>query len=274
MTKIGVMQGRLLPKYMGRYQAHPVGYWKDEYEIARSLELDSIEFILDFHLSHLNPLLNDNGINSIIDISSKTGVKTKSVCADYFMERPIFDKNKDVRIANDKIIKKLLHSCSKIGVEDIVIPCVDKSSLTSHQDKEVFISEISKYLNILEDLNINFSLETDLPPEDFFNLINEFDSKNITVNYDIGNSASLGYSFIDELKYYGDRISNIHIKDRVYKGSSVILGTGNADIRSFLQEVSKIDYKGLYIMQAYRDDEGVRVFENQLNFVRDILDEK
>ena len=27
---IGIMQGRLLPKYKKKYQAHPVGYWENE----------------------------------------------------------------------------------------------------------------------------------------------------------------------------------------------------------------------------------------------------
>ena len=27
-NKFGIMQGRLLPKYQDRYQAHPVGYWQ------------------------------------------------------------------------------------------------------------------------------------------------------------------------------------------------------------------------------------------------------
>ena len=48
-NKFGIMQGRLLPKYHGRYQAHPVGYWKDEFPIASQLGLDSIEFILDYN---------------------------------------------------------------------------------------------------------------------------------------------------------------------------------------------------------------------------------
>ena len=48
MTKLGVMQGRLLPKYKGRYQAHPVGYWKEEFKLAQEINLDCIEFILDY----------------------------------------------------------------------------------------------------------------------------------------------------------------------------------------------------------------------------------
>ena len=34
-NKLGIMQGRLLPKYNGRYQAHPVGYWQKEFEYAK-----------------------------------------------------------------------------------------------------------------------------------------------------------------------------------------------------------------------------------------------
>ena len=46
---IGVMQGRLLPKYQGRYQAHPLDSWKPEFKIAKSKSLDCIEFILVFN---------------------------------------------------------------------------------------------------------------------------------------------------------------------------------------------------------------------------------
>ena len=52
---IGVMQGRLLPKYKGRYQAHPVGYWQDEFSIANKVGLNCIEFILDYEDASNNP---------------------------------------------------------------------------------------------------------------------------------------------------------------------------------------------------------------------------
>ena len=31
VNQVGVMQGRLLPKYKGRYQAHPKDTWQDEF---------------------------------------------------------------------------------------------------------------------------------------------------------------------------------------------------------------------------------------------------
>ena len=37
---LGIMQGRLLPKHKGKYQAHPLGYWQDEFLLAKELNLD------------------------------------------------------------------------------------------------------------------------------------------------------------------------------------------------------------------------------------------
>ena len=50
MNPIGVMQGRLLPKYKGRFQAHPKDTWHDEFALANSLGLDLIEFIFDLYI--------------------------------------------------------------------------------------------------------------------------------------------------------------------------------------------------------------------------------
>ena len=58
----GIMQGRLLPKYKGNYQAHPVGYWSKEFSLAREFGFDCIEFILDYDQNQKNPLLSESGL--------------------------------------------------------------------------------------------------------------------------------------------------------------------------------------------------------------------
>ena len=92
-NKIGVMQGRLLPKYKGRYQAHPVNYWQKEFEIAEDIGLDCIEFIFDFNDAKKNPLLTHQGIDEIKSVSDRTGVEVNTICADYFMDAPLHSKN-------------------------------------------------------------------------------------------------------------------------------------------------------------------------------------
>ena len=78
-----------MPKYQGRYQAHPVGYWQDEFYIASKNGLDCIEFILDFNDAEENPLLKAGGVDEINTSIEKTGVTIQTICADYFMEAQI-----------------------------------------------------------------------------------------------------------------------------------------------------------------------------------------
>ena len=166
---LGVMQGRLLPKYHGRYQAHPVGYWQDEFPIAAGLGLDYIEFILDFNDAYQNPLMHSKGIDEIISLSEKTGVKVKTVCADYFMEAPLYVISKEVFKESQNVLKILIYNCAQIGITDIVIPCVDQSSLCDDVNKESFIENIQHSIELAEQSNINISLETDLAPSVFLN---------------------------------------------------------------------------------------------------------
>jgi len=270
---IGVIQGRLLPKYEGRYQAHPVGYWKDEFSIAKEIGLDCIEFILDYNDANLNPLISKNGIAEIDSLINKTGIKVKTICADYFMESPLHSKDVNEANSSKDMLVNLLYNAIKLGVSDIVIPCVDQSTLASQEAIELFISAMMPIVKIAEDNNINFSLETDLEPKEFLSLLEYFDSNNLTVNYDIGNSAALGYNSEEELTAYGHKISDIHIKDRVLGGGPIILGEGNADFDVFFKKLKEFDYQGPFIMQAYRDNEGVEIFKKQLNWVKQYIHE-
>ena len=265
------MQGRLLPKYEGRYQAHPIGYWQDEFEVAGYYGLDLIEFILDFNDAEENPLLKIGGINEIINISKTTGVLVQTICADYFMEAPLHSSDNSIAKESFKVLGMLLDAAKVLNITDIVIPCVDQSSLKTKESVNRFVNQIEKIIPRIENDNINLSLETDLSPNSFVKLLDKLSSKNITVNYDIGNSAANGFNHDEELEAYGDRITDIHIKDRILGGESVTLGDGDADFEKFFNKLKEFDYQGPFIMQAYRDEEGIDVFSKQLVWIKEIM---
>lgn len=261
------MQGRLLPKYNGLYQAHPVGYWSEEFFIAKEIGLECIEFILDYNGAEKNPILTKEGLIRIMSYAQDSGIHIQSICADYFMEAP-FHRNNDIAInKSQKLLVNLLESAKFLGVKDIVIPCVDKSSIDDVKHADLFYKNLSPIVAIAEQYSINLSLETDLAPQPFLELLERFNSKRVTVNYDIGNSASLGYDPVDELNAYGSMISVIHIKDRVFQGGPIELGKGSAKFSLFFSELKKFNYRGNFIMQAYRDDQGIDIFKKQLEWV-------
>ncbi len=262
------MQGRLLPKYKNRYQAHPLGYWQKEFFIAKQIGISYIEFILDYDDYQFNPLFTNNGIVEIERVIQKTGIGVKSICADIFMDLPIHSVNTENALKSVEILLILISNASKLGIKDIVIPCVDHSSLKDLNDQSRLITNLLRPIELASKLNINLALETDLPPLPFLNLLNNFDSDVIKVNYDLGNSASLGFDIVEEFEYYGNRISDIHVKDRELNGGSVVLGLGNADFNLFLHLFMKLNFKGPVIMQFYRDDEGIEIFKKQFDWFK------
>ncbi len=263
------MQGRLLPKYQGRYQAHPVGYWQDEFTLAAELGLDCIEVILDFNDAETNPLLRPDGLDEILRLTEESGVKVYTVCADYFMEAPLHHSKTEIGSHSQSVLRRLLRNGKVLGLTDIVIPCVDQSSIPDQATRDRFVQHLKPLVDEAEATGINLSLETDLAPQPFAELLACFDSRRVTVNYDTGNSAALGFDPAEELACYGERISDVHIKDRVLGGGSVVLGAGNTQFTRFFEALRPLAYKGPFIMQAYRDNEGVMVFRKQLAWIRE-----
>ena len=270
--KVGVMQGRLVPKYKKQYQSHPIGYWDKEFDVAARLGLDLIEFIVDLDDIEANPLMSADGVTRVAEVIARTGVRVSSICADCFMAAPLHSADPLAARSSAAYLRRLIDHAPRLSISDIVIPCVDHSSLRSEEDTVRFVAALEAVLDGADRNGVNLSLETDLDPERFARLLERFSSQRVTVNYDTGNSASLGYDPREELAAYGGKISDIHIKDRVKGGGSVVLGEGNTDFDSFFDALGMLDYQGFFILQAYRDEEGVGIFGRQLDWIRPHID--
>ncbi len=265
----GIIQGRLLPAFKSNYQAHPVGTWGSEFKIARDLNLRNIEFILDAYLYNENPLLSDEGIQQIKKNIQSSKVAVKSICADIFMTWPLNNLKESERIYFYNLINKLILNASKIGVFDIVIPFVDNSSIKNENEMDFVVSFLNSFEELCLEKNINLCLETDLKPEKFLRFLKKFKNTKIRVNYDSGNSAANGYKLEEELKLYGHLISNIHIKDRLFKGGPVPLGSGDAELKGIKQFISN-GFDGIVSFQAFRDENPIQTFKDQYEYFKNL----
>src|ERR1700689_1958360 len=80
------MQGRLVPPVPGHFQAFPRDRWADELALPRQVPLSYIEWIYDLYGADVNPLTNNVGL--LQSVVADSGVEIRSLCADYFMDRP------------------------------------------------------------------------------------------------------------------------------------------------------------------------------------------
>jgi len=270
LTRIGIMQGRLLPRVDGRIQAFPVERWPEEFALARSVGFGAIEFVFEGEpLRH--PLLDTAGLRRIRAEIDRTGVAVDSVCADYFMEHPFHGVSASAHAASVEVLERLVRAARTVGVRIVVVPCVDASSLRSPLDHAVLRGVLTACLPTLEACGVRLALETDLPPKPFADLLDGLPAALVGVNYDMGNSASLGFGPADEFDAYGPRIVSVHVKDRIRNGGTVPLGTGDTDFGTCFTRLHALGYAGPIIIQGARGDDDVATAARYLAFVHDQL---
>jgi L-ribulose-5-phosphate 3-epimerase len=257
------MQGRLSPPEDGRFQSFPRSAWAAEIELAPQVPLRGIEWIYDLYGEGVNPLDTAHGRVDLENKLQQSGVSVVSICADYFMDCPFLRIEKSLLEERIAKLKWLISVCPQLRITRIVLPFVDASRISSSKDSEDALFVLNQVLEQTEQCGVELHLETDLNPREFKFFLDEIKHPLIKVNYDSGNSASLGYAPVEEFAAYGDRIGSFHIKDRVLGGSTVPLGTGNVDFASLRKALIDIDYQGDFVMQVARSTPG-----DELNWLK------
>jgi hexulose-6-phosphate isomerase len=252
MNKIGIMQGRLSPPINTRIQAFPVNHWEEEFQKASKIGFTSIEWIFDT-LSP-NPIVDKMKIRKINKLSSEFDISINSLCADFFMVNKLFNVSEDEISSNLDTLKILIENCSELEINILEIPLVDSSSIKNELFEKEFTTNLNEILPIAEKNNVILTLETDLPPVRFDSLLSDINNPYVAANYDIGNSTSLGYDPALEFEIMGKWIKNIHIKDRIINGNTVVLGTGNTNFELFFSLISQIKYSDDLVIQGARED--------------------
>jgi hexulose-6-phosphate isomerase len=259
MTRIGIMQGRLVPPTDNRIQCFPRERWADEFELARQAGLDCIEWIYDLYGADVNPLATDAGIAEMKALIQKTGVQVLSICADYFMDRPLVRAGAGELAERLAIFDWLLGRGALLGINRVVVPFVDASRIETDDEFESVISTLGRILPMAERTGIEIHLETSLPPARFAALLERLPHPLLKANYDSGNSSSLGYHPREEFAAYGSRVGSVHIKDRLRGGGTVPLGHGDADFPALAESLRAVNYRGDFILQVARGDPGDEV---------------
>lgn len=245
--KFGVMQGRLSKRSKNKIQSFPWENWDKEFEILSLNKLFYLEWTIDFYNFYKNPIFTN--YRKILYLKKKYKIKIDSITCDCFMEKPFWKKK------NEKFelyFQDLITASRRIGIKYLVLPLVDNSSIKNVIEERNLISILKNNLDFIKKNKIQIIFESDFNPSKLLTFIKNFDIRYFGINYDVGNSASLGFDMVEEFKKYGKYIKNIHIKDRVKSGTTVRLGEGNANFEIFFEQIKKINYNRTLIFQTAR----------------------
>ncbi|MGY3234729.1 L-ribulose-5-phosphate 3-epimerase [Bradyrhizobium sp. USDA 4472] len=256
LQRIGFMQGRLSALVDGRIQAFPWTEWREEFPRAKALGLTRMEWTIDQDRLRENPLATEAGQSEIAILARENGLRIPSLTGDCFMQAPFWKVEGAVRDALVDDLDLLVAACSRIGIEFVVIPLVDNGKIERESESDTLKQVLIARRDQLAKRNVKIVFESDLPPRELARFMEAFPAEVFGINYDSGNSASLGYDSAEEIAAYAPRILNVHIKDRIRGGTTVPLGTGNADLAKTIRLIEQSGYKGQYILQTARAADG------------------
>ena len=155
--KIGFMQGRLInSEKKNAIQFFPENNWKKEIELAKSLNLNLMEWTIDLVNIKKNPLFSEKKSNELKKLLEKKKIVVNSVTCDFFMQKPFFKTKQKKKYLN--LLKKIILNGQRIGIKYFIIPLVDNSSLKNSNQENLLIKEMNK-LSIILKKKKNFYLK-------------------------------------------------------------------------------------------------------------------
>lgn len=267
---IGIMQGRLSSPVNGEIQRFPKSSWLEEFPLAKDVGFDLMEWIFEAEEWRKNPIFFDP--LKVCRVSREYDIGMISICADFFMNLPLIRVAQSAQQQRLDVLLQLIERSNEIGVKFIVIPFVDNSEIKGNEEIYELIQILRQPLEAAEKHGIELALETSLDPVRFSTLLQTLHHPSLKVNYDIGNSASLGYDTREEICAYGKWIATVHVKDRLRGGGTVPLGMGNANFEATFSELSNIGYQGPFVLQAARNGDEKETAKRYLKFIRSYLE--
>ena len=255
-NRIGFMQGRLSEPVEGKIQAFPWDAWESEFPAAASIDMHLMEWTLDQDRLYENPLMTPEGRHTISELCRKHNILIPSVTGDCFMQKPFWKEMGTARQHAKSDFLAIAKSCALIGIQMIVVPLVDNGRLETPTQQNVLLDFLLENQKLFASYKLKIIFESDFAPDKLSNFMRRLSDKQFGINYDIGNSAANGFDPVMEFAEYGSRISNVHVKDRIFNGSTVKLQTGDANFELVFSELSKQNYKGNFILQTARAIEG------------------
>lgn len=255
MSHIGIMQGRLSPPKDDRIQFFPKD-WEREFKLASQAQFDCIEWLYDFRDAEINPIATNEGIETIKSLMRNHNIKVNSLCAHCFIEKPLVGASAKAKNESLSLLGWLLTRLKMLGANRVVLPIEDAAQWTDSAEFDRQLEWMKRALNLAEKNQIEIDIETTLSPCALASFLDKLPHPLLKVNYDIGNSAGMGYDIKDEFSAYGHRIGSVHIKDKFLKGPTVALGTGIADFQSLANRLENINFTGDIVLEAARGISG------------------
>jgi L-ribulose-5-phosphate 3-epimerase len=239
ISSIGIMQGRVLPKYIDQLQIFPIDTWYEELGIAKDIGFQHIELLWD----NKQDIKNAKGL--VESISKPSQLHALSMCVDSICSYSLLED-----ILNE--IVDVLNTFKENTPAILVIPLLGKATINTADRLKEFIDKLNMHqvMNLIKEYNVKLALELDMPAIDIVEALKLSNPDLIGICLDSGNLWHYSDNPIDDIYILSDKIIHVHIKDRDKEGGNVLLGNGLVDFKALSKALEDIKYSDIVTLET------------------------
>jgi len=260
--KIGIRSGAMANPPMAELfaQVAEIGFEGVELEVAADYE----ETMLS----------SEEGRAELNQLSTDSGVAIPSLCVGALWTSSPAASDEKLLERSRFLIEAGIEAAGDVGAKWILIPVTPSEEEISHQEcVDRWIREMQRVAPITEQADITLCLENvgrgcGKSAQDLKTLADGAGSSHIKTYYDIGNATAFENDPVEEIKFLGDLIGEVHIKDR----EGDLLGDGIVDIPGSLAALREIGYDDWLVLETPATDDPMAAGRHNLQYLRGLLE--
>ncbi|MCC7355904.1 MAG: sugar phosphate isomerase/epimerase [Anaerolineae bacterium] len=245
--------------------------WDVYYDIARRVGLDGIELGVGEKYNETD-LWNSGGRHKILSLSQQSGIATSSVCLHSYWNFSFAHPDAVVRQRAKCITQEAAQLAAELGARHILIPLTCPKEVDGATARARWLEGIGSCAQAAESAGVFFCLENvgksfGDSPEQIIDIVDTIHSPAVKVYYDPGNAVSSGFDPVRGVELYGQRIGQIHVKERDGK----YLGEGRVPWREIIAALRKVGYDGWLILETNPTEDPEAAAARNLKVLRELV---
>ena len=260
ISSIGIMQGRVLPKYIDQLQVFPIDTWREELDVAKDIGFQHIELLWD----NKQDIKNAKGL--VESISETSQLHALSMCVDSICSCTSLEN-----VLNE--VLDVVNTFRDNTPAILVIPLLGKATINTADRLKEFVDKLNVHqvMNLIKEYNVKLALELDMPAIETIEALKLANPELIGICLDSGNLWHYSGSPIDDIHTLSDRIIHVHIKDRDVEGGNVLLGDGLVDFYALSKALKSIAYSGVMTLETKYFKDPPNEAKKNLRYISEIV---
>jgi L-ribulose-5-phosphate 3-epimerase len=198
-----------------------------------------------------------------LEESKKTGMPIGGTCLEI-----LHQDNLKEHANGPKWVEQSIEASKALGTKVILLPFFGKQQIKERAEQKATADRLKVLAPLAEKAGVVLGLENTISAEDNAWILDQVQSKAVSVYYDVGNSFSQKYDVYKEIAWLGkDRVCQLHLKD-----GANFLGKGPIDYPKYIEAVLKTGFEGWAMLETSTPTKVVKDdFATNAAYVRELM---